>query len=91
MNSPVNINTSIIRVQIALAQLIAYYASSANDAVAAVESGLRGGLLAQAARQPAQAIGIMGTTARYMIGAGRPAVDQASDAAGDTVRRLSIA
>jgi LuxR family maltose regulon positive regulatory protein len=64
-------DNSSIRVQVALAQLIAYYASSANDAVAAVESGLRGGLLAQAARLPAQAIGIMGTTARYMIGAGR--------------------
>ncbi len=31
-----------IHVQVALAQLIAYYASSANDAVAAIESGLRG-------------------------------------------------
>ena len=58
---------SSIHVQVALAQLIAYYASSSNDAVAAVEGGLRGGLLAQAAGLPAQAIGIMGTTARYMI------------------------
>ncbi|HEY4032772.1 MAG TPA: LuxR family transcriptional regulator [Ktedonobacteraceae bacterium] len=60
-----------IRIQVSLAQLIAYYASSANNAIAAVESGLRGSILAQAADLPAQAIGIMGTTARYMIGAGR--------------------
>lgn len=66
-----SVDHSIIRVQVTLAQLIAYYASSANDAIAAIECGLQGALIAQAADQPAQAIAIMGTTARYMIGARR--------------------
>ena len=50
---------------------VAFYASSANDAVAAIESGLQAGSLAQAAGQTALAISIMGTTAMYMIGAGQ--------------------
>ena len=36
------------RIQVAIAQLIAYYISSANDAVAAIESALQAVSLAQA-------------------------------------------
>jgi len=62
---------SIIRAHVASAQLMAFYASSANDAVAAVQSGLQAGALAQEAGKTIQAISIMGTTVMHMIGTGR--------------------
>ncbi|HEX3642308.1 MAG TPA: AAA family ATPase, partial [Ktedonobacteraceae bacterium] len=55
----------------AWAQLRALYASAANDAAEAIESGLQAGSLAQAAGKNALAIGIMGATALYMLGTGR--------------------
>src|SRR5437879_883056 len=53
------------------AQLRALYSSAANDAVAAVESGLQSGAYAQAAGKNALAIGAIGATVMYMIGTGR--------------------
>ncbi|HEX3640287.1 MAG TPA: hypothetical protein VHV10_03245, partial [Ktedonobacteraceae bacterium] len=59
------------RAFVAWAQLRSLYASTTNDAVAAVQSGLQSGSLAQAAGKPALAIGAMGATAMYMVGTGR--------------------
>ena len=59
------------RTFVAWAQLRSLYASSANDAVAAVQCGLQSGSLAQTAGKPALAIGAMGATAMYMVGTGR--------------------
>jgi hypothetical protein len=56
---------------VALPQVIAYFTSSANDAIASVESGLQGGMLAQEANYNSLAIFLMGITACFMIGAGR--------------------
>jgi len=60
-----------IRAQIDCARLTAFFVSSANDAVAAIEYGLQAGSLIQAAEPPALAIAILGNTACFMIGAGR--------------------
>jgi LuxR family maltose regulon positive regulatory protein len=49
----------------------AYYASSLNDAVAAIKNGYQAVLLAQEAGQPAVVLAMMVTTALYLIGAGR--------------------
>jgi len=62
---------ALARGQVAWAQLEASYVSSANNAVAAIEYGLQGSFLAQAADQRALAITIMGATAHLMIGAGQ--------------------
>ncbi len=59
------------RAFVAWAQLRALYSSAANDAVAAIESGLQSGALAQAAGKNALAIGAIGATVMYMIGTGR--------------------
>ncbi len=56
---------------VSLAQMRALYASIANDAVAAIESGLQCGSRNQAAGKNALAIGAIGATVMYMIGAGR--------------------
>jgi LuxR family maltose regulon positive regulatory protein len=61
----------LVRVQVAIAQIIASYASSENDAVAAVQYGLQGVSLAQTTGQPTLVICMMGTTVYYMIAAGR--------------------
>jgi len=61
----------LVRAIVNWAQFRASYVSSANDAVAAIQSGLQASSLAQSAGQTALAIVIMGTTACYMIGAGR--------------------
>jgi LuxR family maltose regulon positive regulatory protein len=61
----------VARTQVSLAQLRACYVSSANDAASAIQSGLQAGSLAQLAGQSTFATIIMGTTAMYMIGAGR--------------------
>jgi len=61
----------VARAQVAYAQLQALYYSSANDAVAAIESGLQAGSLAQEAGNTALALVMMALTAMYMIGAGR--------------------
>ena len=50
----------IARVVVGWAQLLAYYTSATNDAMAAVESGLQAGSLAQTAGQTALAISVMG-------------------------------
>jgi len=59
------------RVHVATSQIIAHYTSAANDAVAAIESGLQGVSLAQAAGLSTLAINAIGTTAGYMILTGR--------------------
>ena len=64
-------DNSAIRAIVNWTQFRASYVSSANDAKASIQSGLQAGSLAQAAGQTALAIVIMGTTACYMIGAGR--------------------
>jgi LuxR family transcriptional regulator, maltose regulon positive regulatory protein len=53
------------------ARLRAFYVSTANNALAAVQSGLEGSSLAEAAGQTSVAITGMGATAINMIGAGR--------------------
>jgi LuxR family maltose regulon positive regulatory protein len=53
-----------------VAQLHAYYAFK-NDTVAAIQSGLHGGLLAQTAGYIPLAISLKGIAACYMVGAGR--------------------
>jgi LuxR family maltose regulon positive regulatory protein len=62
---------SVVRVHVAYVQLWALYASSANNAGAAIDCGLQGGLLAQKIGQTAAALSIMSSTANCMIGAGR--------------------
>jgi len=52
-------------------QLVAYYTSSENDAVAAIQSGVQAISLAQATKQPTFAIRYIGTTALFMLGTGR--------------------
>jgi len=61
----------LARVLVGWSQLMAYYASSANNARVAIESGLQAVSFAKAAGQPALAIGIMSTTACYMRDAGQ--------------------
>src|SRR5205807_2288567 len=61
----------VARSQVAVAQVWAYYSSVANDASAAVESGLQAVALAQAAGQPTLVIGMMGVAALRMLGMGR--------------------
>lgn len=60
-----------VRALVALAQLISYYSSSANNIMAAIESGHQATLLAQVAGQPALAIKTMEVTAIALIAAGR--------------------
>src|SRR6202023_2550310 len=60
----------IVRSYVALAELFAYY-FSANDVVAALQSGLQAISLAQATGRTSLAINMIGTIARYMIGAGQ--------------------
>ena len=60
----------MLRAEVYWAQSRTYYVSSANDAVAAIQSGLQGSILAQEAGDTALAITIIGTTACFMIGAG---------------------
>lgn len=62
---------AIGRALVALPQLMSYYTSNANDAVASVANGLQGGMLAQEAGHTTLAIILMGITAKHMIGAGR--------------------
>jgi LuxR family maltose regulon positive regulatory protein len=64
-------DNSMVRAQVACAQLIASYASSTNNAVSAVESGFQAVLLAQEAGLDFFAIALMGLTALYMIGTGQ--------------------
>jgi len=59
------------RAFVGYAQLRSLYVSAANDAVAAIESRLQSGSLAQIAGKNALAIGAMGATVAFMIGAGR--------------------
>ncbi|HEX3643143.1 MAG TPA: LuxR C-terminal-related transcriptional regulator, partial [Ktedonobacteraceae bacterium] len=59
------------RTFVSWAQIRAFYASEANDAVAAIKSGLQASTLAQATGETALAIGIMSATALHMIGTGQ--------------------
>ena len=59
------------RSHVAGIQLVGYYYSSANNATAAIESGLQAASLAQAIRQPAITIALIGSSIACMIGAGR--------------------
>ncbi|HEX3642220.1 MAG TPA: LuxR family transcriptional regulator, partial [Ktedonobacteraceae bacterium] len=69
--SHLSAGNALAHAPVAWAQLMTYYTSSANDAAASLERGLHGSALAQTAKQPAVAIAFMGTTARFMLGAGR--------------------
>jgi LuxR family maltose regulon positive regulatory protein len=69
--SLLSVENSMIRAQICYIQLRAYYFSSLNDAVAAIQSGLQAGTLAQAAGRIALAMSFMGSTAALMIGTGQ--------------------
>ncbi|HEY4036625.1 MAG TPA: LuxR C-terminal-related transcriptional regulator, partial [Ktedonobacteraceae bacterium] len=64
-------DNNMVRAQLASAQLIASYASSANNAVSAIESGLQAVLLAQEIGLDIFSIALMGLTALYMIGTGQ--------------------
>jgi LuxR family maltose regulon positive regulatory protein len=59
------------RIHAAVAQTWAYYASAANDASAAVKSGLQAVAVAQTAGQPTLVIGMMSVTAVQLLGMGR--------------------
>lgn len=61
----------VARAFVAWAKKRALYISATNNAVAAIESGLQSSSLAQVAGKNALAIGAMGSTAMYMIGAGQ--------------------
>jgi LuxR family maltose regulon positive regulatory protein len=63
-------NTAFLAI-VAVAKSIAYYRSSANDVVAAIENGYQAVLLTQEARQPAVTCCMIATTLIYLIGAGR--------------------
>ncbi len=72
---------ALVRAYIAFPQMIAYYAST-NNAVAAIESALDGGMLAQEAGYTALAIGLIGSAIIAMIATGqlREAYQQAQHA-----------
>jgi LuxR family maltose regulon positive regulatory protein len=59
------------RAVIAIGKLYAYSSSSANDSVAAIESGYQAILLTKEAKQPAVTFAMMSATAIHLIGAGR--------------------
>jgi LuxR family maltose regulon positive regulatory protein len=61
---------ALARAHLTFPQVMAYYAF-ANDAEATIDSGLQGGKLAREAGYTSLAIGAMGTTAYFMIAAGR--------------------
>jgi LuxR family maltose regulon positive regulatory protein len=61
---------AVVRTFVAITQLIAYYASSANDVLAAVKYGYQAILLSRIVGEPAHTISVMGILAIYMIGAG---------------------
>ncbi|HWS82733.1 MAG TPA: LuxR C-terminal-related transcriptional regulator, partial [Ktedonobacteraceae bacterium] len=54
----------------AIGKSIAYYSSSANNAMATIESGYQAALLTQEAKQPAVTFAMRAWTAIYLIGAG---------------------
>jgi ATP/maltotriose-dependent transcriptional regulator MalT len=62
---------AITRVHVAITQLIASYASLANDMAAALKCGYQVLLLAQVVGEPAYTSSMMSIPAIYMIGAGR--------------------
>jgi len=62
---------SMARIFALYAQLWAYFTSSANNAVAAIESGLQAASLAQSAGHPVYNIFIMSATIRHMREVGR--------------------
>jgi LuxR family maltose regulon positive regulatory protein len=64
-------DNAAFRAIVAISKSLAYYRSSANDAVAAIENGYQAILLTQEARQPAVTCCMIATTLPYLIGAGR--------------------
>ena len=61
----------VFRAEVSLAQLWASYHSSANDAMAAIQSWRTGSSLAQRTRQPAFIIGMVSVTPPHLLGIGR--------------------
>jgi LuxR family maltose regulon positive regulatory protein len=61
---------AVFRATAAIAKAIAYYTSSVNDAVAAIEAGYQAVRLTQEARQPALTLCMTAITALYLIWAG---------------------
>ena len=61
----------LVRTQIATAQFWAYYSSTTNDAVAAIQSGLQAISLARATEQTTLILAVMSSTVIHMIGAGQ--------------------
>ncbi len=64
-------NNYLVCTQVACAQFWAYYTSTANDAVAAIESGLQAISLAQATEQMTLILAVMSSTVLHMIGIGQ--------------------
>jgi len=62
---------TIARVLVAISQLIAYYASLANDMPAAIKCGHQLLLLSQVVGEPAYISSMMSVCVLYMVGAGR--------------------
>ncbi|HEX3641525.1 MAG TPA: LuxR C-terminal-related transcriptional regulator, partial [Ktedonobacteraceae bacterium] len=62
---------SIARIQVFMVQFIAYYTSSANDVVAAIQSALQAVSLAQAIGQTSLAITTLFSSAVHLLRAGR--------------------
>ncbi len=59
------------RAIVAIVKVVAYYSSSANNAIAAIECGYQAILFSQEARQPAVTFCMIAATVIYLIGAGR--------------------
>ncbi len=64
-------DNAAFRAIIAIGKLLAYFSSSANNAMVAIECGYQGVLLAQMARQPTVALSMKADTAMHLIEAGR--------------------
>ena len=65
-----SVENAIARTLVAVTQLVASYASSANNIVAAVKYGYQAILLSRELGEPAHTINVTGIFAVYMIGAG---------------------
>lgn len=61
----------LVRAQVACAQFWAYYTSAANDAVAAIQSGLQAVSLAQKTEQTTLILAVMSSTVLHLIGTGQ--------------------
>jgi LuxR family maltose regulon positive regulatory protein len=66
-----SVENPIARTQVAQAQILSYYNSAANNAMASIKIGLQSASLAQAAGQIGIALGFLSTTIVHMIGTGQ--------------------